>query len=313
MTKRILMMTILVLFLAGCAAAAPQLSEEAAPERGAGFSDGGGGQTFETAGQPSESASLSSYQEDQTAQDRGLERMVIKNGDLSIVVEDPSRMMDEVSRMASEMGGYVVSSNLSQIKTERGTEVPRARITIRVPAERLDQALEEIKAGAGRVLSENVSGEDVTREYTDLQSRLRHLQNAEQQLTQIMEEAADTEDVLNVYNRLVDVQEEIEMVKGQMQYYEQSSRLSAISVTIQANEAVQPLQIGGWQPVGVAKDALQALINTLQFLGNVAIWLGLFILPVLLILYFPIRFGWKGLKRLFRSGKSKDEQASPEE
>lgn len=306
MFKKTVIISILVLFVAGCGA--PQIAEMAQEKvsdavRGGGMSN----RSFEASGQPEEGSSLPSYSE-QEGQEQSLERMVIKNADLSIVVETPSAVMDEISQMASDMGGYVVSSNLSQVRTERGVEVPQARITIRVPSERLNEALENIKSGAGRVLSENVSGEDVTREYTDLESRLRHLQNAEKQLTRIMEEAEETEDVLSVYNRLVDVQEEIEMVKGQMQYYEQSAALSAISVTIQANEAVQPLEIGGWQPVGVAKDALQALINTLQFLGDIAIWLGLFVIPLLLLLYFPIRFGWKGLKRLFRSKKSDEDQ-----
>lgn len=313
MIKRLMMLTVILLFVVGCQAAAEPLAE-IAPQKGGDFVGGGetNTRTFETSGQPQEDSSLPSYSDEESGGGQSIERMVIRNADLSIVVEDPSAMMDDISRLAADMGGYVVSSNLAQVETDRGVEVPRARITIRVPAENLDQALEDIKAGAGRILSESVSGQDVTREYTDLQSRLRHLENTEEKLTEIMDEARDTEDVLQVYNRLVNVQEEIEMVKGQMQYFEQSARLSSISVTIQANEAVQPLEIGGWQPVGVAKNALQALINTLQFLGDIAIWLGLFVLPVLLILYFPVRYGWKGLKRLFRSGKKKDEEPEQE-
>ena len=313
MIKRIMMLTVVLFFVVGCQAAAEPLAE-IAPQKSGDFVGGGetNSRTLETSGQPQEGSSLPSYSDEESGGSQTIERMVIRNADLSIVVEDPSGMMDDISRLAADMGGYVVSSNLSQVETDRGVEVPRARITIRVPAENLDQALEDIKAGAGRILSESVSGQDVTREYTDLQSRLRHLENTERKLTEIMDEARDTEDVLQVYNRLVNVQEEIEMVKGQMQYFEQSARLSSISVTIQANEAVQPLEIGGWQPVGVAKNALQALINTLQFLGDVAIWVGLFVLPVLLILYFPVRYGWKGLKRVFRFGKKKGEEPEQE-
>jgi hypothetical protein len=241
-------------------------------------------------------------------------RMVIKNASLSIVVEEPGATMDAISTMAAELGGFVVSSNLYRIQLDGGLEVPQANITIRVPVEKLDQALEEIKTGAGQILSENVSGQDVTQEYTDLESRLRNLENAEQQLTSIMEEAYKTEDVLSVYNRLVEVQEQIELIKGQMQYYEQSAALSAISVNIQANEAVQPLKIGNWQPVGVAKRAIQALINTLKVIANIIIYLGLYVLPVALILYFPARWIWKGFKRLFaRRKKKKAQKIEPED
>lgn len=234
--------------------------------------------------------------------------MVIKNASLSIVVEEPGATMDAISDLASEMGGFVVSSNLYRIQLDGGLEVPQANITIRVPVEKLDQVLEEIKSGAGQILNENISGQDVTQEYTDLESRLRNLENAEQQLTSIMEEAYKTEDVLSVYNRLVEVQEQIELIKGQMQYYEQSAALSAISVNIQANEAVQPLKIGNWQPVGVAKRAIQALINTLKVFANIFIYLVLLVLPVTLILYFPGRWIWNGLKRLFARRKKKKTQ-----
>lgn len=235
-------------------------------------------------------------------------RLVIKNASLSIVVEQPGETMDSISKLAGDLGGFVVSSNLYRIQVDGGLEVPQANITIRVPSETLDQALEVIKSGAGQILNENISGQDVTQEYTDLESRLRNLERAEQQLTAIMEQAWETEDVLSVYNRLVEVQEQIELIKGQMKYYEQSAALSAISVNIQANEAVQPLKIGNWQPVGVAKRAIQALINTLEFIANLLIWIGLYILPVGLILYFPGRWVWKGTKKLAARRKAKKEQ-----
>ena len=127
-----------------------------------------------------------------------------------------------------------------------------------------------------------------------------------------MEQAYETEDVLSVYNRLVEVQEQIELIKGQMQYYEQSAALSAISVNIQANEAVRPLKIGNWQPVGVAKRAIQVLINTLEVIANLLIWIALYILPVVLVLYFPVRWIWKGLKKLFARKKKNQEKTSVE-
>jgi hypothetical protein len=235
-------------------------------------------------------------------------RLVIKNASLSIVVAEPGETMDLISQLASELGGFVVNSNFYRIQVEGGLEVPQANITIRVPAEKLDQTLLAIKAEANQVLNENVSGQDVTQEYTDLESRLRNLEKAELQLTAIMDQAWETEDVLSVYNRLVEVQEQIELIKGQMKYYEQSAALSAISINIQANEAVQPLKIGNWQPVGVAKRAIQALINTLEFIANLLIWIGLYILPVAVILFFPIRWIWKGTRKFFAKRIAKKEE-----
>jgi hypothetical protein len=101
-----------------------------------------------------------------------VERVVIKNASLEIVVQDPISSVDAISRMAEEMGGFVVNSNTYRIRTTRGNEVPEANITVRVPATRLNEAMDRIKALVGDpgqdVINENISGQDVTQEYTDL-------------------------------------------------------------------------------------------------------------------------------------------------
>jgi hypothetical protein len=242
------------------------------------------------------------------------DRIVIKNANLSIVVADPGETMESISLMADEMGGFVVNANLYQSRLESGVEVPRASVTIRIPAERLNEALDRIRSQSDRdPLTERVDSQDVTREYIDLQSRLRNLQNTEAQLTEIMDDAIRTEDVLSVYNRLVEIREQIEVTQGQIQYFEQSAALSAIAIELIANEAVIPLTIGGWQPVGVAKNAVQALIDTLKFVATAAIWVVIYILPVLLVLYLvfvlPFSLIWKAWRR--RQAQSKVIQAVP--
>ena len=211
--------------------------------------------------------------------------IVIKNAFLWLAVDDPTKSMDNITKMAEEMGGFVVSASMLQVTLDNGSQVPQVSITIRVPAERLYDALSRIKAETAQpVIREDISSQDVTKEYTDLQSRLGNLQAAESQLKEIMASATKTEDVLNVYNQLKQVQEQIEVIKGQIKYYDDSAALSLISVELKANKAVQqPLTIGGWQPAGVAKSALQALIVTLKFLVNALIWIVLLVAPVLVI------------------------------
>lgn len=287
------------LFLIAAAAVLTACAAPAAAPEMLSYGDAGGGFDYEDeAAYAPEPATDRSYDPtvSSAAVDGDIERLVIKNADLSIVVDDPESSMSDIMAMAEEVGGFVVSSNLYHRTLESGAEVPEGNVTIRVPSARFDEALVTIKTGAGRVLSENVSGEDVTQEYTDLQSRLVNLEAAEDELQRIMEEATDTEDVLNVYNQLINIREQIEVIKGRIKYFEQSAAFSAISVGILADEAVQPLTIGGWQPVGIAKDAIQALINTLKVIANALIWVILFLLPVLLVLYIPFRFLLAGLR-----------------
>lgn len=223
-----------------------------------------------------------------------LKQMVIMNADLSIAVDDPALSLDEIQKLAKELGGFTVSSNLYKTQTSAGLEVPEAYVTIRVPAERLDEAMEKIKNMTGDpekyTLTENISGQDVTQEYTDLQSRLRNLEEADAKLSEFYEKAANTEDALAIYNQKMQVTEQIEVLKGQIQYYEQSVAKSAITVRLQSKETIAPVTIAGWQPSGVARDALQALINFGKGLVNFLIWVGILVLPVLLVIGLPVFF-----------------------
>jgi hypothetical protein len=233
-------------------------------------------------------------------------RIVIKNADISIIVNDPAASLDRVSRMAEGMGGFIVSAQVYRQKLNDGQEVLHASATIRVPAERLAEALDQIRAESLKpVLYENIDSQDVTREYTDLQSRLRNLEAAETQLQEIMLEAKKTEDVLNVYAQLTQVREQIEVTKGQILYYEQSSALSSVTIQFVPDAAVQPLTIGGWEPVGVAKDAIQSLLNGLRSLANIGIWAVLYALPMLLLVLAPIALIVYVIRRLRRRGKAK--------
>jgi hypothetical protein len=305
MKKNVLYVLIAVaLILAGCGGAA--LMEAPAPmEPAMDMADSfGGGFDEEFAKERSFVEAESAAGTSNNTTDESVSRMVIKNADLSIVVDDPIRKLDAIMAMADEMGGFVVNSNVWQNTLSSGARVPHASITIRVPAEHLDEALDRIKAGVGEILSENVSGQDVTREYTDLQSRLRNLEAAETQLQEIMDEARETEDVLQVYNNLVNVREQIEVIKGQMQYFEQAAALSAVSVDITGDEEARPLQIGGWQPAGVAKDAVETMVNTLQWLGDVAIWALLCVLPIGIIVGIPLYFAGRYAQRIRKRRKA---------
>ncbi|MBP9040758.1 MAG: DUF4349 domain-containing protein [Anaerolineaceae bacterium] len=241
-------------------------------------------------------------------------QMVIMNADLSIAVDDPAESLATIQKMATEMGGFTVSSNLYKTQTISGKEVPEAYVTIRVPAEDLDEALEKIKALTGNpddyVLSETISGQDVTQEYTDLQSRLRNLEEADAKLSEFYEKATETEDALAIYNQKMQVTEQIEVLKGQIQYYEQAAAKSAINIHIQAKETIAPVTVAGWKPSGVARDALQALIDFGKGLVNFLIWVGILIIPILVVIGLPIFFFVRWLVRRNRRAQSNRPQAT---
>jgi hypothetical protein len=290
----------LALLLAACSAAAPYdtaVPGMAAPEP----AYAGDAYTEEYTGNQVASLDLP---------DETPERMIIKDASLDIVASDPAQTMDEIAQMAEGLGGYVVGSSVYQRYLEGGGTAPQADITVRVPAEKLDEAIQTIEGKATTVENKTLTSDDITQEYTDLESQLRNLEAAEAQLMKIMEDATDTDEVLQVYEKLVQVRGQIEAIKGRMQYYEQAVALSKIEVSITADEAVQPLQIGGWRPAGVAKQAIETMIRTLQFFVNAGIWLVLCVLPIGLLIGVPLFFivRWANRKRKQR----KTEKAAPE-
>jgi len=245
------------------------------------------------------------------------ERMVIQNANLSIVVKDPAESMDAIIAMTEGMGGFVVSSYLYKTTTYDGIEIPAANLTVRVPVAQLTTAMSQIKAMVENpekdIITETISGEDITQAYTDLESRLTNLENAADKLNEIMASATKTEDVLTVYRELTSVTEEIEIIKGQMQYYEEAAAMSAISITLQAQEAVKPITVAGWEPQGVLRDAVQSLINFWQGFVDFMIMLFVYIIPVLLTIALPLFLVFLAVRAIVRRNKAKKAARKPVE
>ena len=196
--------------------------------------------------------------------------------------------------MAEAIGGWVVSSNTYTSSGSQSEETTNGTIVIRVPAERLHEALEQIKFSALEVSNENITGEDVTQDYVDLSSRLENLKATEQQLRAIMDTATKVDDVLAVQRELTTVRGDIEVIQGRLNYYAEAAAYSSISVTIYP-KAPGPLggQSLGWNPTATAEGALGALVQILQFLLNAAIVIGIIGVPLALIIGVPSWFVWR--------------------
>jgi hypothetical protein len=281
MKKAVLSLSfILILLLSACAAAAmaPRNAEYdlamqagAAPESAA----------MEKAGAVSDSALPEPAV-------KPTDRIVLMDASLTLVVNDPAEAASKITDMAFAKGGWVVESNITQsVYGQAGEKYYAGQISIRVPADSADQlksTLAEIEALAVEVKSRSLNGRDVTAEYTDAQSRLRNLRASQERLLKIMETAADPEDVLAVEAQLRQVMGEIEVLEGQINYYDTASKYSLITISLQPFVPSQPISIGGWHPEGVAKDALEDLVHGLQNLVDFLIRLGICGIPALLVI-----------------------------
>lgn len=215
--------------------------------------------------------------------DATIERLVIRTADLELTVPDTEEALDRIQALVEELGGYVVSLDTYQYQ-----EGVQAVVTFRVPAESFDVALDRVKEIATTVRRESISGQDVTEEYVDLEARLRHLQAKEAQLLEFLDQAEDTEAVMQVYAELSRTQQEIEVVRGRMQYLENRAALATITVNLTPDELAQPLEVGGWNLPGTVRNALELLLNVLEFTVKALIYLLVVGLPTVLVVAAPL-------------------------
>jgi len=238
------------------------------------------------------------------------ERLIIRNGNISMAVEDTRRSQATIESMVASMaadGAFVVSA-----EEHGGTEDSQPYITmsIRIPAARFDEAMDRLADLAVTVYSSNESAQDVTEEYVDLEARLESLDAARQRLLVIMEEARNTEDLLQAEQQLTQREAEIESIKGRMQYLEQSAALSSIWVELQPYILNQPVG-DEWRPAETTRRAVDTLLDALRSFGDFAIFFAIAILPWLaaiglVILAIVLLIRWRARVR----GRRKAEPAS---
>ena len=214
------------------------------------------------------------------------ERMIIWTGDVSLIVKDAEDSLEEVEAIAKDLGGYVVNSS-SWYQDDQ----LRARLTIRVLAGEFDAAMTRLKDLAIKVEYRNVSTQDVTEEHTDLDARLRNLEATETELfellTEVRERTSKAEDVLAVHRELSRIREQIEQIKGRMQYLEKMTAMATINIDLIPDELAKPIVVAGWQPSGTAASALRSLVATFQRIVDAAIWLTIYVLPTLVVIALP--------------------------
>jgi hypothetical protein len=237
----------------------------------------------------------------------GQDRIVIMDATRTLVVEDPSDAAKKIADMAVAKGGFVAYSNIQSTYDRNGEKYYTGSIKIRVPAETLDQTLLEIDALAVEVKTRQLIGQDVTAEYTDLQARIRNLEASQSRLREIMTEAVGTKGVTDVESQLRQVEEQIEVLKGQIRYYDESSRYSSVTVTLEPYIPSQPIEIGGWHPEGVAKEALEDLVRGLQQLVDLLIQFVICGVPILILIGLvltPVALVIRARNRRYRAQKS---------
>jgi hypothetical protein len=222
------------------------------------------------------------------------DRKIVRTAALEIIVEDPQQIVQRITALAQQYGGYVESATLSGSRPKAQS----AEMVLRIPEAKLDDAREQIKKIAAHVEKDNVQAKDVTREYVDMDARLRNLKAQEQQYLVLMKRATAVKDMTEIQEQLGEVRGEIESLQGELEYLTKQIQLSTLSLSIQPEAEAQ---VGGvyWHPWLTIKKSFRDMVEGLVDFADSVIEL-VFYLPVIALWLLVIVFV---TKILFRTAK----------
>lgn len=207
------------------------------------------------------------------------ERKLIQNGALSLVVDRVEETITQLGDIAAKLGGRVDSVGLSN-----GNDAvkKRATVVLRVPAVNFSIGMEQVKKIALKVESENVSTEDITEKFIDMQARLRNLKAEEAQYLEIMQKAVKIDDVLKVAQRLYAAREQIEQLQGQMNYLSRQVDMSVITIDLSSDPDINPANVV-WHPSTTVNEAINGLLESFFGFLRVVIFLAIYLLPITIL------------------------------
>lgn len=221
----------------------------------------------------------------QETPDPKTDRMVIYNADMKIGVKAFQPAQEKLQSLVDQADGYIVNSSVSNHDNDK----QQSKITVRIPQPQFDPFLNQIEDIAEDVKERSVNGEDVTKQYVDLKSRLKAKKEVKKRLDSFLKEAKNSEDLLDISKNLANVQEEIEQIKGQMKYLENHSALATVTITmIEENVEVggvkQKKDLNTWAKT--KKAFVQSTNAIITFFSGVVIFLigySPILIPVLII------------------------------
>lgn len=206
-----------------------------------------------------------------------VDKKVIKNGDMSLKVDNVDKALEEITGVARNNGGEVFSSNVYQ----NGKNIKTGYATVKVPVANFEKTYNELKKVATLVVRESTSGMDVTDQYVDLEAQLKNKQAEEQAFQKIMDQAQKIDDILAVQQQLSRVRGEIERLQGRLKLM--NSQTDNATISINLSEDAEIAITDRWRPGQVAKEAINTLVKKVQNFIDFVIELVVTIIPVLVL------------------------------
>lgn len=224
---------------------------------------------------------------------------LILRADLSVETQTVDDTVSSIERMTAEAGGYIESSSTHG---ELGSRY--MSYTVRVPQEKYEGFLAQV-GDTCHVVSSDRSAEDISEQYTDIETRLATLQTKHERLLTLLDQADKMEDIIALENALADCEYEIDSLTGAKRHYDSLVGFSTISLSVREVQALSAVSGGtgfGAQLSQAAKSGLHGLTGFARglIITLVALW------PLVLVLGAGFAVFWNVRKR--RKAKREQEQ-----
>jgi Domain of unknown function (DUF4349)/Putative zinc-finger len=253
---------------------------------------------------PPRSADARSYKKwldhDVTYLERG--PLIARSASLSITAKDFGTIEAVVKGIAERHKGYIAELNTTAPQDTART----LSATLKIPAPQLDAALAELKQ-LGRVEQEQQSGEEVTKQYTDLAAQLKNSRATEERLLVVLRDhTGKVKDILEAEQEIARVRGEIEEMEADQRALQTRIDFATVQLSLKedykASLQVAPpstptrlhnAAVQGFR--GVTDDAIDFILWLLEFGPSLLLW-GT-------VLFFPARWAWKRWRRVSSQGE----------
>lgn len=189
-------------------------------------------------------------------------RKLIRNVNLEVETETFDDLLSTVRKRTELFGGYIEESYTYNGSSYNGNRLRNANLTIRIPAEHLDEFLENV-AEVSNVISRNESVTDVTLQYVDMESHKKALLAEQERLLDLLTRAESIEDIISLEERLSEVRYQLESMESQLRVLE--NQVSYSTVYLYVNEVMKLTPVkeqSAWEKISTG------FVNSLYDVGN---------------------------------------------
>lgn len=168
-------------------------------------------------------------------------RKLIRNVGLSVETTSFDDMLHDIQQTVTAAGGYIENSSISGNSMFREYDRRSANLTARVPSDKLDSFVEHVSAN-GNITNQWENVEDVTLQYTDVESRKKSLAIEQERLWELLEKADSMDSIIALEQRLSEIRYELESYESKLRTYDNKIDYSTVNIDVSEVRVLTPTE-----------------------------------------------------------------------